>query len=634
MHTLGFALALATALRVPGPLSPRIANYKMTASLDVEHHEVTGHERLTWRNDTTQPAPNLVFHLYMNAFKNESSTFMRESRGELRRTGKKEHGWGAIDVSKLVVDGTDLTKRLVVDDTLGTVTLDRPVAPGQTIQIDIDWKTLLPKVFARTGYHEDFYAVAQWFPKIGVFDGGKWRAHQHHGNSEFFADYGVYEVDIDIPTRYWVGATGVWLGEEQKGDRKTLHFRAEDVHDFAFTASPKFKVYEDHFTDDLGDIKIELLDFPGHEANAPRHLAATKAGLAELRRRFGPYPYSQITVVDVPEGGEGAGGMEYPTLFFTFDAPSPITFHLNELVTIHELSHQYFYGLVGSDEVEEAWLDEGLTETMTDWGLERMFGRGGVYDSHGHYLSDTGLSWIGYRRVGDRDPPETRAFDFYDTNTYGAVTYGKTDLILRTAENLLGAEKFERGMRHYYETWRFRHPRVDDFIRTFDEGAGEDLSWYWNTALKGSELLDYEILSIDVRKHHRAAGLFDAPDGGARKEVEPDESDKAPWHSEVTVHRKGEFIFPVDIKVQFSDGSVEREHWDGGKEGPRWHRYVYEGERHVIAAEVDPDQKIPLDVSRWNNGRRAPDEPDEKPRRALSGSFMALLSSILSLVGF
>ncbi|HZS38727.1 MAG TPA: M1 family metallopeptidase [Polyangia bacterium] len=639
MHALGMTLAVVSALRVPGPLSPRNANYQMKASLDVAEKSVTGHETLSWRNTASGPASELVFHLYMNAFKNELSTFLRESRGRLRRSDMEKHGWGAIDVKKIVVGGVDVTKRFTVDDTLGTLELDAPVAPGQTIQVEIDWVTKLPKVFARTGYHDDFFAVGQWFPKVGVWDcegagGCRWRAHQHHANSEFFADYGVYDVELDVPQKYWVGATGVYLDETAQGDRKVLRFHAEDVHDFVFTASPRFKVTEDTFTDALGSVKIEFLGIPGHESNAPRHIAATKLGLAELERRFGPYPYTQITVVDVPEGGEGAGGMEYPTLFFTFDVPVPRGLHLPELVTIHELSHQYFYGLVGSDEVEEAWLDEGFTETMTDWGLERMFGDGGVYRLFGHFLPDHEQSRLGYRAVADRDPMETRAFDFVSNNTYGAVTYGKTNVVMRTVEHLLGAPRFEQAMRHYYEQWRFRHPRMNDFVRSFDEGAGEDLTWFWTPALAGTGVLDYEVLSLDVREHRKPTGLFDDP-GGARREVEPEKSEKPPFTSEVVVHRKGELVFPVELRVLFDDFSEKRETWDGGRaDGKRWRRFTYEGPHKVVLAELDPDGKVPLDVSRWNNGRRAEEAPDLEPRRRLHGSFLELVSTLLATVGF
>jgi hypothetical protein len=637
MHALGLFLTAATALRVPGPLSPRIANYAIQAKLTPDSHTVDGHEKITWRNLQNGPAKTLVFHLYMNAFKNEGSTFYKESHGRLRSTTAEKHGWGSIDVSKILVNGEDVTKAWKVDDTLATVELVKPIPPGAEATIEVDWKTVLPKVFARTGYHDDFFAIGQWFPKLGVWDcsppqGCRWRAHQHHANSEFFSDYGTYDVDFTAPKKFWVGGSGVVTGEDAKGDDKVMHFRAEDVHDFAVMASPKFKPVDEPYKDALGEVKIELLGIPGHEANWPRHLAAAKAGLEEFGRRFGPYPYSQLTIIDIPDGAEGAGGMEYPTLITTFDAPVPRSIHVPELVTIHELGHQYFYGMVGSDEVEEAWMDEGFTETLTDWGLSHQFGRERAdWDILGHRMSHPELERLSYRRAATWDPPETRAFDFMSNSSYGAITYAKTNVIMRTLEGLIGPDAMESAMRAYFLRWRFHHPRIDDFVASFDQAYGKDLTWFWQPALRGTEVLDYEVLSVQNREKRPLAGLWDA-DGGARKEVEPDEKPGKPWSSEVVVHRRGGFIFPVTLKVVFDDGSEKRESWDGGKDGVTWKKFNYDGDHKVSWAQVDPDEKVPLDVNRWNDGLRA--EPEDAPRARVTGTFASLVSALLSWVAF
>jgi hypothetical protein len=644
MHLL-LPLVTLTALRVPGPLSPRNANYTIHASLDEKDKVVKGKETLHWKNPTAGAADTMVFHLYMNAFKNNESTFMKESKGEHRGNKQEKKGWGAIDITKLVVGGVDLTKAIKVDDTLATVKLPTPVAGGATVDVDVEFTTKMPKVFARTGFKDDFFEVAQWFPKIGVWDCDagpyghpatcRWRANQHHLNSEFFADYGVYDVDVEVPKKWTVGATGVLVGEKTSGERKTLTYHAEDVHDFVWTTQPDFKTTEDKYVGPSGEVRIVMLSQPGRDANVGRHIKATQVGLAELERRFGPYPYSQITVVDVPEDAEGAGGMEYPTLFFTEDVPVPPSMHFPEYVTIHELAHQYFYGLVGSDEVEEAWLDEGLTETMSDWGVSRQFGReGGAWDIFGHRLSVTELSQAGYSTAIGIDPSETRAFEYESNHLYGAVTYTKTVLILRTMEAYLGAEKFEAAMRHYYDKAKFTHPRAEDFVRLFDEGAGQDLSWYWKQTLWGTSTLDYEVMDVSKRRKPAPVGLFDGKDGKREEKEAPKKEDKdAPWISEVVVRRKGELAFPVDVKVVFEDETIKHETWDGGRDGgPRWKRWTYETKKPVAWAEVDPDGKVALDTTRFNNGRRV--EPESAPRRQITSWFQNALSVVLSAVGF
>jgi hypothetical protein len=638
MSSLGLTLAVLSALRVPGPLSPRNASYRLSARLDPEHKRVDGRATLTWRNLASGPAGELVFHLYMNGFKNEASTFFKESRGQHRRARAAPHGWGAIDVTRLWVNGVDLLSRLQVSDTLATVPLPAPVAAGATARVELEFTTLLPRVFARTGWAEEqFFAVAQWFPKIGVFacdPSCRWHAHQLHLNSEFFADFGVYDAELDVPEGFTVAATGVQVGEEHRAGRTTLRFHAEDVHDFAWFASPRFRLYEDQLTDELGPIRLALYVWPGHEAHAPRHLAAAKVGLAELARRFGPYPYRQVTVVDVPDHAAGAGGMEYPTLFTTFDAPVPAGIHVPELFTMHELSHQYFYGMVASDEVEEAWLDEGFAEAVTDFSLARQFGRAsGLYELAGHRLSLSDASRIYYRLGADVDPIAIRSFDYLDLSRYNAASYAKTHLVLRTVEGLLGAARFEAGMRRYFEVARFAHPRRADFVRAFDEGAGRDLTGFWSRVLETADVLDYEVLSVSSERVRPPAGLFDQ--GGVRREV-PSPLADGPYHSEVVVHRKGELAFPVELRVVFEDGSERRERWDDGPGAPppgsRWKRFSYDGPQEVAWAEVDPDGKVPLDCDRVNNGLRRQSDP--APRRALVGGWQRLLSLVLSAVGF
>ena len=189
-------------------------------------------------------------------------------------------------------------------------------------------------------------------------------------------------------------------------------------------------------------------------------------------------------------------------------------------------------------------------------------------------------------------------------------------------------------MRHYYEKARFTHPRGEDFVRLFDEGAGQDLTWFWKPALWGTETLDYQILAIEKRRKRPPIGLFDENGKRVEKE-EPKKRDKdAPWISEVVVHRKGEIAMPVDIKVVFEDGTEKHESWDGGgKPGePRWKRFVYETAKAVAWAEVDPDGKLALDANRWNNGKRI--EPETAPRRQIVGWFQNLMSVIFSTVGF
>jgi hypothetical protein len=241
-------------------------------------------------------------------------------------------------------------------------------------------------------------------------------------------------------------------------------------------------------------------------------------------------------------------------------------------------------------------------------------------------MSYVDASRLGYREQPDVDPPETFSFDFVDNQTYNAMTYSKTDLILRTAEGLIGRDKVEAGLHHYYEEAKFTHPRRADFVRLFDEGAGVDLTQFWRDTLDTSELVDYEILDVKAEPVRAPAGIFNGV------EVSPSPSPKAPWRSEVVVHRRGTVALPVDVRVVFEDGSERRERWIDAPDQKRWQRYEYRTPTAVAFAEVDPEHKLALDVSRLDDGMRR--KPDAAPRRRILGGWQRWLSIALAAVGF
>ena len=205
------------------------------------------------------------------------------------------------------------------DKTVFEVQLPRPVAPGEDVVFKIKFHAVFPEVIARTGYKRTFLLAGQWFPKVGVWWNGAWNCHQFHAMTEFFADFGTYDVKITLPKNYVIGATGVQVGETANSDgTKTVAFHAEDVHDFAWTADPNFKVVNSEFDGSVGAVKIRLLTYQGHKSSWDRYIRIMQQTMKRFDEWYGPYPYAQITVVDPPHGALEAGGMEYPT-FITGD---------------------------------------------------------------------------------------------------------------------------------------------------------------------------------------------------------------------------------------------------------------------------------------------------------------------------
>ncbi|HEX2163743.1 MAG TPA: M1 family metallopeptidase [Thermoanaerobaculia bacterium] len=615
------AAAEARAGRRP----PAVASYVLRARLDPGDHRVAGRETLRWRNASGAHVQELCFHLYLNGFRSTATAWTAHADREDLAT-LAGGGWGWIEIEELAVDGRDRLAGARFDPpaawpedrTVMRVPLDRPVAPGETVEVAASFVAQLPRAVARTGYRGDFHFVAQWFPKIAVLSpDGEWRCEPFHRNSEFFADYGDYDVTLDVPRRFVVGATGRRASAEDAGDGRTLHrYVQEGVHDFAWTAWPE--LVESRFTfqeEGLPPVDVRMLLRPETERFAARYARALSAGLSRFGAWFGPYPYSTLTMVDPPWGAEAAGGMEYPTLIATGTRVfSPLVTLSPESVTVHELGHQWFYGLLASDEVRESFLDEGITTYATGKLLAETYGpRAWSVRAFGlpvpfaevrmEHLIDTSAR---YFRDPSSDPIGRTAGGYLDHSAYRYLTYSKMSLALGQLERLLGSETMERAMRAFAEAWRFRHPTSADFVRSLSRGAGQDLTGYFRQTLWSSEALDYAVTTAESRPRRAPAGVFGR---GAERTVE-ERGERLPgWESEVVVRRLGGVTLPVHTDLVFADGQRARLRWDGRE---RWVRFRVVGPK-LLWAEVDPDETMILDVDRLNNSLRV--EPDRRASR-------------------
>jgi hypothetical protein len=602
---IALAVCLAAAAAAE-PLSLRIANYDIDARLDVAQHTITAREVLTWRNTSSESVADLYFHLYLNAFANNRSSLMREAGEAIEDWQRdKPDGWGQQAISRFVVDDSDRTAAIewvhpdddnVEDRTVIRVPLEHPIAAGASARIEVDFTAKLPKIFARAGYAGPFHFIAQWFPKIGVYDGGAWNCHQYHLTTEFFADFGVYDVRLTVPGDSVVGATGERQDEHDNGDgTKTLRYHAEDVHDFAWTVDPRFIEVTDHFD----AVTLRLLLQPHHVTQAARHLDAVKAAMLRYRDWFGAYPYSQLTIVDPAPGGNGAGGMEYPTLITVGTSWwMPAGLRFPELVTIHEFGHQYWYGMVANNEFEAAWLDEGINSYVEGLIMDERYGPQGSYiDVSGLRVDGIAARRAGYLAAPSHDPLTRYAWQFLDRRSYSSITYAKTALLLATLERYLGGDRLRVALRHYFERWRFQHPTARDFIEAINESTGEDLWWYFDETIYGTATLDYAVTRVETEDALEFAGAHVPATTGEEPAPAPKEKR---YRNQVVVERLGDMRMPVEVTVSFEDGTETAEWWDGND---RWRRFEYVGTQRVDYAVVDPRHKLPLDVNLTNNSR-------------------------------
>lgn len=603
LATLLFTTAVAApSAQTPQPAhrSPRNANYTITARLDAAARIITGQEQIIWRNTTDKATSELQFHLYWNAWRDNRSTWMRErllaGNTELGRRPQEERG--AIDVTTLSVDGVSLPFTFISPDddnpddrTVIRVALPGPVPPGGTATVSVSWRAHVPRTFARTGAIGNFFFIAQWFPKLGVLEEGGWNCHQFHSVTEFFSDFGVYDVSLTVPEGWILGATGTEQGQKRNGDGTTTHrYVQEDVHDFAWTTSPDYLEFTQRFTHPtLPPVKMRLLLQPEHKGQEDRHFAATVAALRYYGEWFGAYPYDHITVID-PAWQSGAGGMEYPTLFTAGSrwlAPRGVT--SPEGVTVHEAGHQFWYGIIANNEVEHAWMDEGFNTFSTARTIEQAFTPNYLAERYfGGFIpwvfrdiplsrATDGNRLAGYRGAARMDAQATPTFRYWP-GTASAITYNKTALWLNTLERLLGWDTLQPIMAAYFRQWAFKHPEPADFFTLVKQMNGTDLGWFFDEAYGGSDVFDY---AIDVLK----------------SEHDPE---RKQYNTEVVVRRIGEAVFPVDVVIAFEDGSRVRERWDGRD---RWVLYRYTKPVKAREAIVDPERVLLLDLNYTNNSR-------------------------------
>jgi hypothetical protein len=628
--------AAATAAADPGARSPRNANYEIAATLDPGSHAIAAWQTLTWRNITSAPTGTLQFHLYYNAWRNSRSTWMRgrQLAGPTPLAARPDADWGWIDITRVSVDGgPDVAPRLrfiapddgnADDRTVVELPLDRVVGPGETVTVRMDWSSRVPRTFARTGRIGDFYFLAHWFPKIGVLEDTGWNTHQFHGHTEFFADFGVYDVRLTVPTGWTVGATGAEQSRRDLGNGTTTHhYYQADVHDFAWTTSPDYVEHRRTFQhESLPRVEMRLLMQPAHEGQADRHFDATAAALKHYGEWFGPYPYGHITIVD-PAWQSGAGGMEYPTLFTAGSrwlAPRNAT--QPESVTVHEAGHQFFYGIVANNEFEHAWLDEGLNTFAQARTLDaafepnfytrRYFGGFVPWVFHDLRLAreSDGNRLHAYRPVAGYDAQATPTWQYWPGSA-SATSYNKTALWLHTLERLIGWDALQRGMAAYFQQWAFGHPKPDDFLAAITEAAGQDLGWFFDQVHRGTHTFDYGVETFRSERD-TARGFFgDAPD---RRFEAADRRDT--YRTTLVVRRHRDGVFPVDVRVTFADGEEVRERWDGRG---RWRLFTYDRPSRAVRAEVDPDRVLLLDLNRTNNtATLAPRGPDAARKWSLA----------------
>jgi len=695
---LGAALLVLPARAVPrqevaGVAAAPVLRYEIWVELDAAAKMLLGKEEIVWTNPSRETVPDMLFHLYWNAFKNEESAFLREARAESmvgRGSAPDDGEWGWVDITDIrLADGTDLKPGLKFvtpdgpehpnDQTVVRVLFPEPVQPGESVRLRLEFRSKIPRTVARSGYYKNSFFIAQWFPKPGVYEEGKgWNAHAYHQNSEFFADFADFVVHITVPRDFVIGSSGKQtdVRVDESVQKTTYTYRQSMVHDFAWMADPRYLKIEREFIADkevtleeyretaallglaleevkLPDVKMTLLIAPEHRQQVERHFRALRAAIKCYGLWYGPYPYETVTMVDPPYR-TGSGGMEYPTLFTagtqvltSKDVLSP------EGVIVHEFGHGYWYGLVANNEFEAAWLDEGFNTYSTGQVMARAYGPGAMpMVFRGIPLSwllripktfDFELDRVAAINTVRYDPVTAWSWRFYNGGSYAANVYMRAATLLRTLEGLLGDPTWARVMRTYHMRYRYKHPGKAEFIGVVNEVAGKDMTWFFDEFFDSTQTFDYgvaEVASVKVPRARR--GVFDVK--GAREEMtskkmgeldaleakSPEAKVKTEYLTTVVLRRFGEARVRGDAQVK-----VLVRFKDGTTETrlwdgqARWTRLEFVKPVEVESAQVDPKGVWLIDANLANNSRSV-----DGLRRSVVKLLTQLLFTVQNLLQF
>jgi len=610
-------------------LSSRPTHYQINVELNDSNKMIQSTQTIRYINQSSVEINDLRFYMYLNAFKHSNSSFLKGTSAIFGQSfaNKPIDEWGWIDVQKIrstnrgaVSDLSPTLKYISPDDnnpddqTVLQVFLDKPLLPNDTIELQLDWSAKMPKTIARSGYSKEFYLFCHWFPQLGVFEKNNagdwaWNCHQFFRSTEFYADFGVYDVNITTDKKFKMVGSGCLINESANDDHKvTRTYHAEDVIDFTWAINTGCKITVDRWQ----DVQINLVLPDDYLNQRDRFIYILKFALDYLHQHVGSYPYPSISVVCPPFHALQSGLMEYPTLITTGSFYGmPLGIRTVESLLVHEFVHQYFMGMVASNEKEEPWLDEGFATYFEDRIIDAAFGeKKSLIDYFGIRLDNQELSRLEYTRMKNhREGIVARPAWLFTESNRKSLIYSKTATTLHTLEHFIGEIKMDRFIKNYFEQWKFKHPRGHDLMAVLkssldqevDSSLANQMYSFFQQSIYQAHVLDYAVTQISNEAILEPFGLLDQKLDQTNKQIQ-----KNTIRSKVTIERLGDWIFPVEIQINFEDGTSKKINWSG-IEGMNVLEFT--GNTKVISAQIDPDQKNLLDININNNSLSIKNDP-------------------------
>ena len=516
-------------------------HYTIEAVLNDSSHVLRARERIRYTNHSPQKIDTVWFHLHLNAFRPNSAWAQRELQFNNRRfqdLGPDDHAYERI---RSVRVGGRVVKAVFPnspDSTVMAVPLPTSLQPGMSVSLLIDWTARLSTLPRRQGRRGNHYDFAQWYPRVAVYDRGGWQVQPLMPQGEFYGEFATYDVTLEVPKDHVVGATGVPVSGDPGWEKanidaarppvykrdaydddpteslglfdrkiaaanKRIHWRAKDVHHFAWTTNPLYK-YEGGT---VGNTAIHVLFLPADTNWAGLALQRTAKAIQFMESLFGPYVWPQITNVHRVEGG---GGTEFPMMIM--DASS------SEGLIVHEIAHQWVHGMFGNNEWREGWLDEGVASFIDNLYAESV-GRRPNYAAQIQQV-------VRFDTMPTARPMSTKSADFADMTSYSVMTYSKPSLVLRMLMDLVGETAFRAGLKRYYEENKLEHVDEEDFKSAIEAAANTDLDWFFQQWFHTNQTLDYAVTGVATSQQANGS-----------------------WRTRVDVARRGQAWMPVQLKV-------------------------------------------------------------------------------------
>ncbi len=500
-------------------------NYTIHAKIDPSAKTLSATEKMVYYNNSPDTLRFLYIHLWPNAYQKGTALYRQlASQGKQKLVfGPKEYR-GYIDSLDFRSDGKQLKwTQYHHNKDIAILYLNRPLAPGDSVSIETPFFVKIPKITSRMGYDDKVISVTQWYPKPAVYDSRGWHPLPYLDQGEFFSEFGRYDVTITLPSQYAIAATGNMLDSTEYKWRlklanhkavdvpyptgqawKTVRFVQDSVHDFAFFLSNQYYARRSHIRLPHSGRSVETWAFFTDTASAwTKGVYYIDSAIYYYSLWVGDYPYKVCTAVEGPL--VAGGGMEYPTITVV-----SVTSGL-EPVIVHEVGHNWFYGVLAFNERRYPFMDEGIN-SFYDHRYSRMKGLSGALPSSllGMKMPSLPelLSFGAYN--GMNQPLDLHSLDYTPT-TYGLVVYEKTAFSLRYLQQYLGTQEFDRIMQKFFQQWKFRHPYPPDLKACFDKNATKPVDWFFDDIVGTNKTIDYGVKASSHGVELKNTGMVKAP---------------------------------------------------------------------------------------------------------------------------